>query len=626
MSQHIKSLIQQLHPFLTSKTPSPGSKPNKKSKNSDFNTSTANIFCLSTHKLKLNKNKTPSLKGNNHYYKNTPVTNQTPEQHKLAHEEITTKQIDNQDSGVDTTLVSMINTPLNTTKSKSCDCTRCKIRVTRRNQIEKTLKQAFSNYLKTPTEKCFANMPMLVVKSFQPTTRTLTNQLDQIEVRKGTAVNALFMNDNKWIYVKTASNQIGFIPKKCCEPFVNKKCKLNNIKLLEEFNTPLVRQQATSRSLADHTYMTINENELENLLNKKKVESSIEYINADSLDDELNYGNNQTDLGLFSVSNIAETSRLINKRITPEKLEHIHKFINSNQRVYIQNNSEKIKAKYLHISHNNNSRNSSLMIKMLKKSKSRNRKLSLALSNTTDAAHSLTMLEQENSCVQMYENLNDCCSKSVKRKKNYLKNTNISPIQEESFVCHDELLLRPKCKKELKFVYDNLVNFQSMKRAKYSNDESSSSSISSSYESYLSSPRQTTNNYDSLTQIQQTKNDYLNVNTIEYLNEDMLYSNNNDNDDDQHIYNHLSSNNSKILNMLKVVDDYQADFKDDLTVRKGDLVYLVEGSNKLNNSPDKNNSDWLFVRIYKRNLRADCSKFETNLVQGYVPRSHVVKI
>ena len=431
------------------------------------------------------------------------------------------------------------------------------------------------------------------------------------------------MNDNKWIYVKTASNQIGFIPKKCCEPFVLKKCKqtTNDIKILEEFNTPLVRIKPVS--MADHTYMTINENDLETYKNKriqqqqKFKNESIEYINIDKdLDEE--YVNNQTNLTLFSVSNVADK---YNRKISPEKLQHCQKFIDSNNKVYIQS-SDKIKAKYLNISQNRSS-----MISMLKKSQSRNRKVSIAFANTEAT---LTMLEQDsNESIRNYENLADMnclqCETTVKRKKRTIT-SNISPIQEESFVCSDST--RPKCKKELKFVYDNLRNFKSkslrLKRAKYSNESSSSSS---SYESvtmsYLSnspsSSKQSENNYDSL--IQQKTNEYLNVNSINYLNQEISFS------DEKHIYNHLSSNNSKILNMLKVVDDYSADFKDDLTVYKGDLVYLIEGSNKMNSpTTSEKSSDWLFVRIYKRSRTENSKKFETHTVQGYIPRSHVVKI
>ena len=668
MSQHIKSLIQQLHPFLTSKTPSPSTNKSKFFANTD--SYTANLFCLSGQKLKLKNKKTLNKLKNktdqfNYYYHNkkpsgTPALNTPDESDKQSQPQQNPEQIYN---SMNTSLLSIVNTPVMLSNSL-CDCSRCQMYTIRRRQIEKSLKLAFSNYLKNPSEKSYANIPILVVKSFQPTTKTLSNQLDQIEIRKGSAVNALFMNDNKWVYVKTSTNQIGFIPKKCCEPFVLRKCKnsVKNVKILEEFNTPLVatathtisnkKYTKTAKSIsipADHTYMTINEAELENLIKLQKTKKLDDKTNFTDLDADLNSNNNQTNLTLFSVSNASQNEC----KLSPEKLQHIQKFINACNKTnfYVQNSSEKIKAKYLNISQANKSSYSD-MIKMLKKSKSHNRKLSVALGNNSQEEASLTMLEQSNndSALRNYENLADMncleCNRintkqtrPLKRKRRYM-NSNISPIKERSFVCSD--LVQPKCKKELNFVYENLSSFKSchnknrIKRAKHSNQSSASSSVSS-YESptmsYLSScsssakksASSSNNNYDSLA-LKKT-NEYLNVSSIHYLNQECELSFN----EEKHIYNHLSSNNSKILNMLKITTDYVADFKDDLSVKKGDLVYLVEGANKLINSEspcNEKNNDWLFVRIFKqrRNSELNAKKNEKNTVQGFVPRSHTMKL
>jgi len=630
--------MQQLHPFLNnSKTPSPAVVKNKisiKHKLAD------NFLCLSAPRLKLKSNNKSDIY--NHYYHKPIINTTTPKQQQ--HEEIimnTPKTITNSiDSGVDTT-------PSITTKK--CECSKCRMRKVRRNQMEKTLKLAFSNYLKNPNEKSFANIPMLVVKTFQPDSKTLTNQLDQIEIRKASAVNALFMNDNKWIYVKTANNQIGFIPKKCCEPFVTKKCDFystanKKIQILGEFNTPLVvdknnnKQQQQiikpSTKLADHTYMTINETELENILNNNK-KNKIEY----NMDDELT-NSNQTDLTLFSVSNVVQNENNNNK-LTPEKIEHIQKFFNSTNKtttVYITS-SEKIKSKYLNT---NKTTNSNLMIQMLKQSKSRNRKVSVAFNNTSNLS-TLTMLEQSQiDSNRNYENLADCLEcRTVKRKMKY---SNISPIQEESFVSSFDMNRSVTCKKEL-FVYDNLSNFNSnrrfSKKAKYTNNSSTASSSSSPSESSSMSYLSSSNNYDSLVQQSNCKklktSEYMNVNnSILYQMESSLV-NNEVVEEEDHIYNHLSSNNSKILNMFKITDDYRAEFKDDLSVQKGDLVYLIgDGVAASPCRSENKNSDWLFVRIYKRNLTSRTPTIggsmekkltpETNTVQGFIPRNNAVKI
>jgi hypothetical protein len=92
------------------------------------------------------------------------------------------------------------------------------------------------------------------------------------------------------------------------------------------------------------------------------------------------------------------------------------------------------------------------------------------------------------------------------------------------------------------------------------------------------------------------------------------------------------------MNLFQVTEDYTADFKGDLTVKRGDLVYLVEQGVEKECS---NQNDWLYVRLYKRgrkstnvnhphviyeNLSDNCSTSCNMSLQGYVPRNHVVRL
>ena len=90
------------------------------------------------------------------------------------------------------------------------------------------------------------------------------------------------------------------------------------------------------------------------------------------------------------------------------------------------------------------------------------------------------------------------------------------------------------------------------------------------------------------------------------------------------------------VSLYKVVKEYVADFKGDLSVCKGDLVYLVETSGKATLS-----SDWVCARLYKRtrcgttekvvsatqkNVYENVSEITSHLLQGYIPRAHLVKV
>ena len=96
------------------------------------------------------------------------------------------------------------------------------------------------------------------------------------------------------------------------------------------------------------------------------------------------------------------------------------------------------------------------------------------------------------------------------------------------------------------------------------------------------------------------------------------------------------------MNLFKVIKEYEASFKGDLSVNKGDLVYLID---QTKNSEKKNDKEWACVRLYRRmrfinnnnngrNLN-ECILKETNIyenlndlkqLQGYVPRGCFVKV
>ncbi|CAF3437389.1 unnamed protein product [Rotaria sp. Silwood1] len=73
-----------------------------------------------------------------------------------------------------------------------------------------------------------ANIPMLVVVSFNPDEKGL--QKKQIEIQRGFPVNAQYIL-NEWLFIKTADNEEGFVPYICCRPIFRRQSikSLNNI-------------------------------------------------------------------------------------------------------------------------------------------------------------------------------------------------------------------------------------------------------------------------------------------------------------------------------------------------------------------------------------------------------------
>ena len=583
MSQHFKSLLSQLQPFLN-KTPSPGlgSASSKRKCDSKFvaqvkdTYATANLFCLSSHKfsgkkIKINLESKQRSSSRKLEFKSDCSSSEFSSSSSLTESlslkttvKANTKDFMT-DSGVESSSTS-IKTPSSVIYdkkiNKSCECNKCVARSNRRNQIEKNLKLAFINYLKTSSESSFANLPLLIVRSFKPSLHQLKiDQLSQIEVKKGTAINALFMKDNIWIYVKTSTGQTGFIPKKYCEPFVIKSCpsknEISKKKKIEETEfklkqnsskvpkLPLPEQPKISNQM-EHTYMTINDNEtFANLKNTVKTQGN-DYVNESSsglktLEEEMSNGN-QTNIALMSVSNFVP--------------------LETDEQRWQSESNKNAKSVYE---------------KMALKSKSRK------LMKSSRRFYEMS---------QNYENLFEFSNPIKSRRKSSI--SSISPIFESQI------------KNDLnKAIYDDLGNFQSVKPEDQLTPTNSKTSTSNYYDALM-----TMKSYKA-SKNTETENFYLNVgNKVE------------ENDYD-HVYDHLSCTNSKFLNIFRVINDYRADFKGDLSVEKGDLVCLVDKSE----ATSEKSNEWLLVKLHRINAASDnLKKSESFNYQGYIPASHVVRI
>jgi hypothetical protein len=131
-------------------------------------------------------------------------------------------------------------TKTSTTLTKSAPhsattCRQCLHILSQLNALRQKLQTAHAAYTASnfQDERTFAHIPMLTVRSFRPgggagaSKKTnggggggaLAEVSNKLEIRRNEAVNALFMADAKWIYVKTSDERRGFIPAKCCQPF-----------------------------------------------------------------------------------------------------------------------------------------------------------------------------------------------------------------------------------------------------------------------------------------------------------------------------------------------------------------------------------------------------------------------
>lgn len=180
----------------------------------------------------------------------------------------------NKDSGLDTSCSSSPKKTLHRSSTRSSEmphrtCKLCSSKIEQKLQMRKKLKKSYLNYINSNlSEAHFANIPLVVAKSFRPK----SDSLNKLRVRKGCAVNALYMIDNKWIYVKTTNEKCGFIPAKCCHPFdVASKCRhVKNIPKIKLPELPVDRM-----SEEDHTYISVDKEMYEKLGNyhSEQIES-----------------------------------------------------------------------------------------------------------------------------------------------------------------------------------------------------------------------------------------------------------------------------------------------------------------------------------------------------------------
>lgn len=102
-------------------------------------------------------------------------------------------------------------------------CRQCLHTFSQLNSLRQKLRSAHAAYTASQCqdERTFAHIPMLTVRSYRPQRSTSSSSSSslKLEIKRYEPVNALFMADDKWVYVKTSDERRGFIPAKCCQPF-----------------------------------------------------------------------------------------------------------------------------------------------------------------------------------------------------------------------------------------------------------------------------------------------------------------------------------------------------------------------------------------------------------------------
>ncbi|CAF2426017.1 unnamed protein product [Rotaria sp. Silwood2] len=106
--------------------------------------------------------------------------------------------------------------------------TRLLMRRASMDESDKEDSLSITEKLRRASSQSPANIPMLVVVSFNPDEKGL--QKKQIEIQRGFPVNAQYIL-NEWLFIKTADNEEGFVPYICCRPIFRRQSvkSLNNI-------------------------------------------------------------------------------------------------------------------------------------------------------------------------------------------------------------------------------------------------------------------------------------------------------------------------------------------------------------------------------------------------------------
>lgn len=615
MSQHIKSLFNQLHPlFNSAATPY----------TSSSSTTTPKILVKLLNGKKISSNEPESV---------TKTTNPNHADH-ASDESIISSQCQSPlnkkikqnpnadlltDSGLEQSSLLLLKSEPKPASNK-CKCSTCTKHAKRAGEILKKLKLAYTNSSvragKTNTELFYANIPLLIVKSFKPS----ASNFNKLEIRKGSAVNALFISDtsSRWIYVKDSNEQKGFIPKKCCEPFASRSC-LNTknrrgveakAPKLPKVNPPPLPLSVINQNInknqeraADHTYMTITEADLINNTNKKASgNDTVEFCDV----------YDQTDLSLFSVSRIlGEQNETQTNKTKKKSLFYSEDSCTSSCKSLSCSSASCSGSEYdvdATIRLSPELQQSEDILKLIKSNKSRNRKVSIALDKLSI---NLTMLEQKQRQQAEYIELRETSA------ENNNINNNAKKIKLNNKLINN---------------YDDLFNFESTTTP----TQKAAKKQTSDYDFLVdSSPYMSAgldNNKEKMSRVVSDNNEDNHYDVL------MAYKSTGKNKNGKELYVNLGENLSTPKpNLYKVVEDYDADFKGDLSVSKGDLVYLIE-----NASNKASNNDWIFVRLYKRVRTVEKKErkhkqqkqqqtvyenfAENQILQGYIPRSRVVKV
>ena len=488
---------------------------------------------------------------------------------------------------------------------QSHQCNECAKRSTRATQLLKRLRKAYTSYIDSNLDATkFANIPLLVVKSFNasatavnvspssPVQSSVASSVSgMISCKRGQAVNALFLSENRqWLFVKTSSDALGYIPRKCCEPFAitaaaTKFCSCplstqqsNTLRVpkvhpkskksinfgkptLPASNPPskqaLRQPEHTSTSCHDHTYMTIFDYTSEQPHQQQQQQQQ----QLPKLDDDeskiyelFDESNNATDLSLFSISN--------------SQSHH--------------NSKQQAETNYINLFDDE------------------------IIATPRRSATTTTATSEEH-----YEKLANCASSSLPPR---------SHQQVDSYLLMSEASAASVSTNQ----YDVLMSCKSAKKTTPPSTKSAQADRSA-------------------------RQEMLNANTGAYYNCSQPQQ------QQQHFF----------PTLFKVIGDYQADFKDDLSVQRGDIVYLVDQQQQQQQQQfNCAGGDWLFVRLYKRKsatqraildqvVASDASNVSTQLtyenlagssinsntvtpvthqkckaskLQGFVPRHCVVKM
>ena len=453
-----------------------------------------------------------------------------------------------------------------------------------------------------------ANIPMLVVKSFKPSNKTVESlpkvsngikifthssvNSKQIEVHRGMTINAIFCRE-KWLYIKTAQNEYGYVPIDTCKPVGRRDLSDSDTDEGNCAPLPLTAELINSNRICDATNVSLlevskqqnnNNNEFDDQENISELEFSVcgdnnnqATIDRNNMLMQSNENSNLDYIRLFKIKHYLKSLEYEQNATSTTAASTA----NINDVAFITNTN-------VYASSSSLSTTASLT-NLIKQHQSQ-----LAIDSGFSDTESNTNLRQSRVMSHSYELLSNCTKRRGIKTNGSICSISPNPINIHSTSSSDNEQIereQPKIiqhKQQQTTIAPPRPQKPEIEIANYKIKTNLSTIIEQSYNTTLSMTKINNESACETARATQSKSNSL-ISMVSKLDHDISRLNIQNDDEPQQA--EVESN------MRLVIDNYEAMFVEDLSVDKGDYVTVLED----------NNNDWCYA-IGKNG-------------KGYIPKS-----